>query len=80
MFYPEPENFELSPRFLDALLRTGSGVGLLGRAHDDVTSRAHRLWEETGERNLRLFPSQTESLCEALLKLLQRLFERHQKE
>ena len=42
------DELELSPRFVAALLRGGSGVGVLQRAQDELTRRAHNLWLETG--------------------------------
>jgi len=38
---------ELSPRFLAALTRGGSGVGLLGRAWEETHRRAHEQWLRT---------------------------------
>eukprot|EP00434_Breviolum_minutum_P003973 symbB.v1.2.003495.t1/scaffold197.1/size274157/2 len=48
LFCHDPTNFDLSPRFVSKLVEGGSGVGLLQRAQDDVTHRAHQLWLETG--------------------------------
>jgi len=42
------DELELSPRFVAALLRGGTGVGVLQRAHDELTRRAHNMWLETG--------------------------------
>ena len=42
------DELELSPRFATALLRGGTGVGVLQRAHDELTRRAHNVWLETG--------------------------------
>ncbi len=50
MIFCDPTNFDLSPRFVSKLVEGGSGVGLLQRAQDDVTHRAHQLWLETGPR------------------------------
>jgi len=49
LFCHDPTNFDLSPRFVSKLVEGGSGVGLLQRAQDDVTHRAHQLWLETGQ-------------------------------
>ena len=48
MFRHDVSNFQLSPRFLATLLEGGTGVGLLQRANEEVTRRAHQLWMETG--------------------------------
>ncbi|CAJ1378821.1 unnamed protein product [Effrenium voratum] len=48
MFCHDARNFELSPRFASALVEGGTGVGLLQRAQEEVTRRAHQLWLETG--------------------------------
>ncbi|CAE7622469.1 unnamed protein product [Symbiodinium pilosum] len=42
------DELELSPRFVTSLLRGGTGVGVLQRAHDELTRRAHNVWLETG--------------------------------
>ena len=42
------DELELSPRFVTALLRGGTGVGALQRAHDELTRRAHHVWLDTG--------------------------------
>eukprot|EP00438_Fugacium_kawagutii_P021672 Skav223800 [mRNA] locus=scaffold575:616964:625257:- [translate_table: standard] len=44
----DPENFELSPRFVKKLVEGGTGIGLLQRAQKEVTQRAFLRWLETG--------------------------------
>ncbi|CAK9061209.1 unnamed protein product [Durusdinium trenchii] len=51
MFRHDVSNFQLSPRFLATLLEGGTGVGLLQRANEEVTRRAHQLWMETGRKD-----------------------------
>lgn len=48
----DPENFELSPRFVRKLVEGGTGIGLVQRAQGEVTQRAFLRWLETGQHTL----------------------------